>query len=369
MAEAAPVSIYLDWNATTPPLPAALEAMAEAARTAWANPSSIHTAGRQARAIIETAREELALALGFHPRDVLFTSGGTEANNLALRDAKALVTSRLEHPSVTRVAELLDAQGVPVRWVPVPESGILEPEAVESALVTLPLGATVAVMAVNHETGAIQPISAIAERVHRHGGRLHVDAIQAFGRLAPEHWAGADTVAVASHKIRGPKGIGALGMRAGIIPRPVLVGGAQERGLRPGTQDAVLAAGFRTAIAYAGRGPERYARLGPFRDQLESALSAFGVVNGGVSARVPHVTNLSFSEWRGDELVAALDLMGICVASGSACSAGTAEASPIISAMVGPARARSAVRISLGELTDAAEVEQAISAFRRVLCR
>src|SRR5450432_2197146 len=205
--------IYLDWNATTPPHAEVLAAMARASRETWANPASTHQLGRRARALVEDTREKLADLCAVHPRDVLFTSGGTEANNLALSRAKGVALSRLEHPSLTRVAEELGARGVPVEWVEVTPAGRAEPEAYRAALQRLPRGSVVALMAANHETGVLQPVEAVALVAHEFGATLHVDAVQALGKLPPEEWRFADSVALAAHKIRGPKGIGALAFR------------------------------------------------------------------------------------------------------------------------------------------------------------
>jgi cysteine desulfurase len=340
--------------------------MFDAASTAWANPSSVHHAGRRARALVDETRERLAALLAIHPRDVALTSGGTEANNLALHSATALVTSRIEHPSVVRVAESLERRGVPVSWLPVSVSGRIEPDSIDVALTHLPSGAWVAVMAANHEAGVIQPIAEIAERVHRHGAKLHVDAVQALGKISVEALGVADSIAVAAHKIRGPKGIGALAWR-GIAPKPLVVGGAQERGIRPGTQDAALAAGFSAALEHAGTSPTTYESLASLRDVLEQALAPHATVNGEASPRLPHVSNMSFRGWGGAELVAALDLAGLRVSSGSACSAGTTEPSPVIEAMLGRERALSSVRFSLGETSDRALVERAIRVVERVV--
>jgi len=360
--------VYLDWNATTPPLAEVVEVMAATARTAWGNPASVHGSGRAARDVVETAREEIALLVGASARDVIFTSGGTEANNLALHRAPALVTSQLEHPSVTRVAEALEAEGRPVRWLPVPSSGCLAAEAVTEALNELPPGAVVAVAAANHETGVIQPLEAIAAATARAGARLHVDAVQAVGKLPAATLALADTLSLAAHKIRGPKGIGALVHRPERAPKPLLLGGSQERGRRPGTVDPVAAAGFRVAAAWARATQTQRGPLAELRDRLELELTRRGgLVNGAEAPRLGHVSNLSFPGRAGDELVAALDLLGVAVSSGSACSAGTTEASKIISAMLGVPRARAAVRISLGDTTTGQDVERALAAFERVL--
>lgn len=362
--------VYLDWNATTPPLAEVVAVMADAAHSAWGNPASVHAAGRAARDLVETAREAVAALVGATPRDVVFTSGGTEANNLALHAAPALVTSQLEHPSVTRVAEGLELAGRPVQWLPVPPSGRLEAAAVEAALGQLPeaKGAVVAVAAANHETGVIQPIAEIVEVVARAGARLHVDAVQLAGKLPLDSLLGADTLAVSAHKLRGPKGIGALVHRPDRAPRPLLLGGSQERGRRPGTVDPVAAAGFRVAAQWARGALTGHAELGWLRDRLEGELvRRAGASVNGTAPRLHHVTNLSFPDRAGDELVAALDLLGLAVSSGSACSAGTTEPSKVITAMLGRDRARSAVRLSLGDVTTGREVDFALEAFARVL--
>ncbi|WP_437767556.1 cysteine desulfurase family protein [Sorangium sp. So ce281] len=376
-------AIYLDWNATTPPHPEVLAAMQSAAEVAWANPASVHGPGRRARAFVEQAREAVARLTGFDARDVILTSGGTEANNLALCHAfdepsGALVVSRIEHPSVTRAAEALAGRGVHVAWIDPEPSGRVAPEAIAAAVDRAAAVAPVrlvSLQAVNHETGIIQPIAEAAAIVHARGARLHVDAVQAVGRLPPEAWAGADLASIAAHKIRGPKGIGALAVRPGIRLRPVLLGGAQERGLRPGTQDPLAAAGFAVAARRAIGGPARYAALAPLRDRLEAELVEIGRAAGaapirnGDGDRAPHVTNLSWPGWRGDELCAALDLEGVAVSSGSACSAGTAEPSPVLTAMLGPERAASAVRFSIGEDTTEGDLVEATRRVARVLSR
>jgi cysteine desulfurase len=368
--------VYLDWNATTPPAAEALNAMAMAARDAWANPSSVHAFGRQARACVEEARAAVARLASCDPRDVVLTSGGTEANNLALRSAFAeaggvLATSRLEHPSVTRVAEELEREGrARVRWVRVRPEGTIDLDDLDRALAEGGVR-LVAVQAVNQETGVVQPCGAVLERTRRAGARVHVDAVQAFGRVA-ELADGADTRSLAAHKLRGPKSIGALITRPGVRLEPVLLGGAQERGLRPGTLDPTAAAGLAAAADRARSSPARWAETAPLRDELEAGLLAVAPgarVNGADAPRAPHVTNISFPDWGGPELVAALDLEGVAVSSGSACSAGTAEPSPVLLAMAGREMAASSVRFSLGEDTRADDVRTALDAVRRVLRR
>ncbi|MEO6419104.1 MAG: cysteine desulfurase family protein, partial [Polyangiaceae bacterium] len=348
--------------------------MQMASRESWANPSSVHGDGRRARARVEDARANVGALAVIDPRDVILTSGGTEANNLALRSSfvspgGVLVTSRLEHPSVTRVAEALEREGrATVHWLRVESGGAVDVDDLARAL-ELPGVRLVAVQAVNHETGVIQPIRAILERTSDRVP-LHVDAVQAFGRVA-EVGQGAATRSIAAHKLRGPKGIGALITRTGVRIEPVLLGGAQERGIRPGTTDPIAAAGFAVAAQHALGGAIRYAAVAVLRDRLEAALLdlAPGAQVNGEGERAPHVTNISFPRWLGPELVAALDLEGLSVSSGSACSAGTHEPSPVITAMLGDARAASAVRMSLGESSTMADVDRAISAFSRVLSR
>jgi cysteine desulfurase len=372
--------VYLDWNATTPPLPEVVEAMARAAREAWGNPSSVHATGRHARALVEDAREAVARLARCDPRDIVFTSGGTEANNVAIRSAFAsafvagpgvLVTSRLEHPSVTRVAEELEREGrARVRWVRVRADGVLDLDDLAGALAEDGVR-IVAVQAVNAETGVVQPVAGVLEAARQRGVRVHVDAVQAFGRIA-DVAADADTRSLAAHKFRGPKSIGALLTRPGVALFPVLLGGSQERGVRPGTTDPVAAAGLAAAARHALTSPSRWAALEPLRDRLEAGLLDLAPgarVNGAGAIRMAHVTNVAFPGWRGPELVAALDLEGVAVSAGSACSAGTAEPSPVIVAMGDPQAAASSVRFSLGEDTTADEVESALAAAARVLSR
>jgi cysteine desulfurase len=379
----APESIYLDWNATAPPHPEVVAAVQSAAVWAWANPSSVHGPGRRARAALD--REAVARLCGLSARDVVLTSGGTEANNLALwgllgQGGGALVVGGIEHPSVLRAAEALATRGILVRVARPLASGVVPLDALGEALEQLsgaaaPLVASL--QAVNHETGVIQPVAGLVELGHRLGAVVHVDVVQAVGKLDPCHWEGADLLSIAAHKIRGPKGIGALVTRPALRLRPLLHGGAQEQGLRPGTQDAAAAAGFAVAAERAVHGAteEAQAAIASLRDELEQRLFDLGAALGcqplrnGASPRTAQVSNLSWPGWTGPELCAALDLEGVAVSSGAACSAGTPEPSRVVAAMLGAERAASAVRISLGEETTRAEVDRALAAFGRVLSR
>lgn len=382
------MTIYLDWNATSPRHPDVTRAMLEAEERTWANPSSTHHAGRRARSALEDTRESLARILAVSPRDVVFTSGGTEANHLAVNGARWLVTSRTEHPSITAEAERLMDRGARVEFVEVAASGRITPEALASALdriiaaepherldsasggLTNENTPLVALSAVNHETGHIQPTRELAQVVHERGARLHLDAVQLLGRGPLEHLEGFDSVALASHKIRGPKGVGALAFSCGWTPLPVGRGGAQERGLRPGTVDATALVGFGAALSRLEESVEGYTRAGQLGRAFVSVLTARArapiFVHGGPGARLDHVVNFRAQGWKGDELVAALDLEGICVSSGSACSAGTAEPSAVIQAMLGREAARGAVRVSFGETSKEQDLEHLVLALERL---
>jgi len=376
-------SVYLDWNATTPPLPEVVEAMTAAAREAWGNPSSVHAFGRAARARVEDAREAVAKLAKSDPRDVVFTSGGTEANNLALRSAFAggppgegrdrsvLVTSRLEHPSVAKVAEALEREGrARVRWLRVLPQGTIDLEDLERALAEGGVR-LVALMAVNAETGVVQPVREAIDMAHRAGALVHIDTVQTFGRAAGV-LESADTRSLAAHKMRGPKGVGALVTRPGHPITPVLLGGSQERGIRPGTVDPVTAAGLGAAARHALSSPARWSALSSLRDTLEQGVRSLyprARVNGAAGPRVPHVASIAFPGWSSPELVAALDLEGIAASGGSACSAGTAEPSGVLLAMGDEEAATSSIRFSLGEDTTPAEIDAALTACRKVLTR
>jgi cysteine desulfurase len=368
--------LYFDWNATAPPLDSVLDAMNAAAREAWGNPSSIHAHGRAARARVEDAREAVAELAGGDARDVLLTGGGTEANNLGLRSpfvkrTGVLVTSRIEHPSITKVAEALEKEGrARVRWLRVLCSGRIDLEDLDRALAG-PDVALLAMQAVNAESGVVQPVREAIELARKRGVRVHVDAVQAYGKIA-EVAAEADTRALAAHKFRGPKGIGALVSLCGVPVEPVLLGGSQERGLRPGTVDPIAAAGLAAAARHAKDGPARYAKLSGLRDDLQKRLLELApnaVVVGGDAPRAPHVLNMSFPGWLGPELVAALDLEGVSVSSGSACSAGTVEPSGVVTAMLGPEVARGALRMSMGETTTREDVDRLVDVLGMILAR
>jgi cysteine desulfurase len=370
--------VYLDWNATTPPLPEVIRAVAAAMSETWANPSSIHGDGRRARKVVEEARAKVAALVSRDPRDVLFTGSGTEANNIALRSAfpegagGVLLTSRLEHPSITRVAEALEREGrARVRWLRVTIDGLVDMEELERALAEEKDVRLLALQAVNQEHGVIQPLTRAIALATTRGVPVHVDAVQAAGRLPVDALlAGADTLALAAHKLRGPKGIGALVARPAKKLHPVLVGGAQERGLRPGTVDPALVHGFGVAAAHATTAPERYAPLAALRDEFEEGLATRGLdVVGKNATRAPHTSCFLVRLWVGAELVSAMDLEGVSVSSGSACSAGTIEPSPVLAATVGEPLASHGLRISMGPSTTREDLAFALRALDRVLLR
>ncbi|MFW6023708.1 MAG: cysteine desulfurase family protein, partial [Myxococcota bacterium] len=330
--------------------------------------------GRRARAHLETARDRVASALGARSADVVLTAGGTEACNLGVlglgRNADRVVTTDIEHPAVARAVERLGEAGATVVRLPVPAGVAPPPEALAAQVRP---GTVVAVQWVNHETGTVLPVAEYARVCIEREALLFVDATQAFGKLAVDVASlGAHAVAVAAHKMGGPAAAGAVWVRRDLDLEPVLAGGAQERGRRPGTLDVVAQAGFGAACEALPDRLGAMARLGAWRERLEGFLRARGAVpNGAAGHRVPTVTNVSAPGWKSEVLVAALDLEGLCAASGAACSSGLAEASPVVAAMHPEEawRAASALRLSLGPEVDEADVEHAEQVLERVLRR
>jgi cysteine desulfurase len=368
--------VYLDWNATTPLRREARDAMA----AAWdipGNPSSVHAEGRQGRRLIEDARTIVAGALGGLPRNVVFTSGGTEANALALtpgmrRDqslpARRLVVSAIEHVSVLAGGRF---SGEAIMTAGVTHSGLLDLEHLRSMLAGGP-PALVSVMAANNETGALQPVAEAAEIVHSAGGLLHVDAIQALGKIAFDiHATKADLVTVSAHKVGGPKGVGALILAEGVQGfEPLLRGGGQELGHRAGTENVGGIAGFGAAVkaAMATRDDDR-TRLESLRNRLEEGLRQTpGIIVFSDSApRLPNTTLFTVPGLKAETAVIGFDLAGIAVSSGSACSSGKVQPSHVLEAMgFGPEIAQGAVRLSLGWSTSEADIEKCLEAWRKL---
>lgn len=367
--------IYLDHHAATPLCEAAAKAMRETRDQAWANPSSVHAAGRNAKAVLERARGQVADALGAAPADVVLTGGGTEACNLGVLGAWSgegeVVTTAIEHPAVTEAVTRLARQGAHVRTLQVRAGRPPSADELEAALT--PRTRLVALQWVNHETGTILPVPEYGERCRRAGVPLFVDATQALGKLPVDVTTlGAAAVAVASHKIGGPAGAAALWVDRREALEPVLAGGGQERGRRPGSPDPIAQAGFGAACEQLGTRREAVEGLAGLRARLDHVLRDLGAtINAEAGERVPSVANVSFRAPRGDMLVAALDVEGVCVSSGAACSSGLSEPSAVLSAMYPdePWRAKGALRFSMGPETEPAEVDAALNALRRVLAR
>jgi cysteine desulfurase len=366
--------IYLDHHAATPVCDAAQEAMAQARAAGWANPASVHAAGRRARALLEGARRQVAEALGVEPADVVLTAGGTEACNLGVwglpRPAR-VVTSQVEHPAVARAVARLEGQGAEVVRLGVPAGRAPDPDTLARAIGP---GSTLVAMGwVNHETGNVLPVADYAQVCRQHRAHLFVDATQALGKLPVAlDTLGADAVAVAAHKMGGPPGAAALWVRRGVACDPVSAGGAQERGRRAGTPDVVAQVGFGAACAVLPERLGHMATVGGLRDALEARLRALGaVVNGAAGDRVATVTCVSLRGFRGEVVVAALDLEGVCASSGAACSSGLSEPSPVVRAMHPdePWRAESTLRLSLGPCTHPTDVQVATDAVARIVRR
>jgi len=373
--------IYLDHHAATPLCAAARAAMQSAletdARAPLGNPSSAHAAGRHARALLERGREQVARALGASPADIVLTSGGTESCNLGLRGAlrtaagKHIITTAVEHPAVATVIAQLERDGARVTRLALP--GGVPPSVDQLATEITPDTALIALQWINHETGTLLPIADYAALCRERHVPLFVDGTQAAGKVAIDlARMPVDLLAVASHKLGGPAGAGALFARKGIDVDPQVLGGAQERGRRAGSPDLLAVVGFGAACAEIGERLDARLTLLALRERIERGLRDLGfVINAGDGPRAATAVNASLLGARGPELVAALDLEGVCVSSGAACSSGLAAPSPVLLAMhpEAPARASSALRFSLGPETTQAHVDFALEALRRVLLR
>jgi cysteine desulfurase len=350
--------IYLDHNATAALRPEVLEAMVEVLRGVG-NPSSVHGFGRAARNLVEDARERVARLVGARPADVVFTAGGTEANNLALKGAPAaaILASAIEHPSVLNAAP--DA-----RRVPVTADGIVDLAALERMLAAARKPALVALMLANNETGVIQPVAEAARIAQAHGAKLHCDAVQAAGKVAVDVVAlGADTLSVSAHKLGGPQGVGALIVREGARLAPLIAGGGQEHGLRAGTENVAGIVGFGVAADSALNELDAYARIATLRDHMERSLGAR--VFGAAAPRLPNTSQLAMPDVAAETQVIAFDLDGIAVSAGSACSSGKVGPPYVLLAMGVPEReAGTAIRVSLGRDTTPDEIERFIAAWR-----
>jgi cysteine desulfurase len=366
---------YLDWNASAPLRPEAKAALLEALDR-FGNPSSPHAEGRAARDLLEAAREEVASFIGCQPGEVVFTSGGTEANALALSALSALASSRtfaaarLEHPSVLRPLDALASRGWEATWLPVSEDGRIRPEPAGASR-----GGFACLQAANHETGALQPLTECGDAWRASGVPWHCDAVQAWGRgLLPPGLAGATTASLSGHKLGAPKGVGALYVRAGTEVEPLFRGGPQERGRRAGTENLPGVAGL-AAACRAAAADLRTDRgwMSALRDRLVAGVKERvprAWLNGPEDerARLPHCANLSLPGFEADFLVQALDLAGVAISAGSACTSGALEPSAVLTSMGVPEwRARSALRVSLGPSTRPEDVDRFLAALGRIV--
>ncbi len=370
-------AVYFDHNATTALDSRVLEAMLPYLRLQQGNPTSRHGFGRHARNAIEQAREQVAAAVGAHPSQVVFTSGGTEADNLAILGITAILppaqiaVSAIEHPAVLRPAHTLRDRGWQVAEIAVDADGRLDMDSLHTVL-RQPT-ALVSVMAANNETGVLQDLAAVSETARRVGAFVHTDAVQALGKLAIDfHALGVQAMSLSAHKIYGPQGAGALVLDKRVDIRPVLHGGGQEKGLRSGTENIAAIVGFGLACELARRElAQRTAAVVSLRERLEAGLHRLdATIFGERAPRLPNTSFFAFPDIEGETLVMALDRRGFAVASGSACSSDSTEPSHVLTAMgVAPAIARGAVRVSLGAGNTADEVRAFLHALEDELTR
>jgi cysteine desulfurase len=346
---------YLDHNATSPMRPVALDAVVEALR-AGGNPSSVHRPGRAARARIDRARKQVAALVGALPGEVVFTSGGTEANNLALRGHERMLVSAIEHESVLKAAP--DSVGIPVDG-----NGVIDLAALERMLADKPT--LVSVMFANNETGVMQPIAEVVRLARAVGALVHCDAVQAAGKVPVDlHGLGVDYLSLSAHKLGGPTGVGALVVRDGAPFAADRVGGGQEAYRRAGTENVAGIVGF-GAAAEASRDGLDVAAL---RDRIEASLP--GKVYGASAPRLPNTTCISMPGVKAETQVMALDLAGVAVSAGSACSSGKVTRSMVLTAMgIDPAAAETAIRISCGWNTGFEDIERLIAAWQGLYIR
>jgi cysteine desulfurase len=373
--------IYLDHNATTPLDARVLEAMTPYLKNDWGNPSSPYRFANRARQAVETARRRIAGHAGCRPSEILFTSGGTESDNLAIRGAAHalrsrgdhIVTSAIEHPAVLNTCKALAAEGFRVTCLPVRSDGIVDVDALEKSL--SPETILVTIMHANNETGVIQPIAEIAGLLRKRGIVFHTDAVQSAGKIpGPLCGPGADMVSFSGHKIYGPKGIGGLYLRENTRITPMLTGGSQEASLRAGTENVAgivgLAHAFSLAVESAGSEHDRMLIL---RDRLENRIRSEiprARINGADAPRIPNTTNCSFESVDGESIVLGLDLKEICVSTGSACSTGEPEPSHVLTAMgLSPNEAQGSIRISLGKDTRENDIEKTVDALLETIRR
>lgn len=361
--------IYLDFNASTPVAPEVAGAMRPLLETHYGNPSSIHWAGRPAHAAVDAARRQIAALLGSSSEEIVFTSGGSEANNLAIKGAffaargraNHIVTSQIEHPATLEPCRFLERLGAEVTYLPVDGTGRLDPDDVRKAITDRT--ALVTIMHANNEVGTIQPIEDIARIARDRGVLMHTDAAQSVGKIPTSvDDLGVDLLSVAGHKLYAPKGVGALYVRRGVALEPLIHGAGHERGRRAGTESALLATGLGAACALAKSG-DRNSDIRLMRDRFWAQLRAvFGnqvALNGHPSLRLPNTLNVSFIGHVGADILARLD--GVAASTGSACHAGRVELSPVLAAMAVPSHVgMGAIRFSLGRSTTEGEIDEVV---------
>jgi cysteine desulfurase len=372
--------VYFDYNATTPLSTDAADMVGRATRELFGNASSVHHFGQQAKAALDEARSAVAALVGGDPSEIVFTSGGTEADNFALRGAaealeptgkRHLIASAIEHEAVLNTLKALARRGWRTTLVPVDQTGVVSPERVREALTEDT--AIVSVMHANNEIGTIQPIVDIAKVVHAQGSLLHTDAVQSAGKIPVDVRAlGVDLLSLSAHKFNGPKGAGALWIKRGTRMQPILTGGKHERNRRAGTENVPAIAGMGVAARLAvQKMAAEGVRVSALRDRLEQGILSRvpgTAANGGGSPRVPNTTNVSFDRVEAESLLIALDLEGIAVSTGSACSSGTLEPSHVLRAMGFPAhRTQNSLRFSLGLFSTGEEVDRVLDVLPRLV--
>ncbi|ODS53187.1 MAG: cysteine desulfurase NifS [Acidobacteria bacterium SCN 69-37] len=373
--------IYLDYNATAPPLPEVVAAVNQAMTTTIGNASSVHTFGQQAKAELDTARTSVAALLGAESSEIVFTAGGTESDNLAVRGAaealepagrRHLITTTIEHEAILNTVRALERRGWAVTSLPVDTTGLVDPDALRAAL--RPETALVSVMHANNEIGTIQPIADLAAIARAAGVLFHTDAVQSAGKIPVDVKAlGVDLLSLSAHKFGGPKGAGALWIRRGVRLVSYLTGGRQERSRRAGTENVPGLAGLGVAARLAIETLPHREAVAALRDRLETNILASvpgTVVNGDPARRVPNTSNISFEGIEAESLLIALDLEGVAISTGSACSSGSLEPSHVLRAMGLPtARARNSLRFSLGSATTADEIDVVVNVLPRLVSR
>jgi len=367
--------IYMDANATTPLLPEVLDAMRPYWIEHFGNASSIHQQGQQARAAVNRARDSVAALVNCRAAEIIFTSGGTESNNLALFGTLAagdrLITTAIEHHAVLHAAQALAERGIAVTFLPVTAQGVVDPATLKAALQqsdSQQQGKTlVSVMLANNETGVLQPIRELADLAHASGALFHTDAAQAAGKLDLNvKQLDCDLLSIAAHKMYAPQGLGALFVRRNVRLQPLFFGGRHERGRRPGTENVagIVGLGKAAEVARQWLASDGQQSLTTLRDRLEQGLLAQiedSAVNGAGAPRVANTSNLYFDHLEAEALVIALDLKGLAVSGGSACQSGATEPSHVLTAMgLSEARARASIRISLTRQTTVEEVDRAL---------